>query len=439
MFPCVVSEALRRSFSAESPRPRKMSRRTSPRPARSSRSRSSRRSRGSRARGSPTCPPPRPCLRRRSSSATSWARPGELSRTSQIYGYFRALAEATPRVKVDVIGKSEEGREILLVAIADEEGIQSLDRLKAATADLADPRKTTPEARREDHRDGAADLLLQRRPALDRDRQPRDGHGAGVPAGRLGTADDQGHPQEPDRPDQPGLRAGRPGQDGRLVLPVPEGQDATTTTCRERSPPYWGHYVFHDNNRDTHQKALALTRAVHGMFYDYHPQVVHDLHESIPLLHTWNGTGPYNANLDPIAIGEWLETSFHEVQALTSPRHAGRLDLGIRRVWGLHYLDSVAIEPQLPGPRLRDLRQRHGGDRPAHAPARREALRRQARHRPGVVPAVAARQEVPLVAPQQHELHAERLCCPSSTGPRRTRRRCCAISTGRDTTPGRRA
>ena len=72
--------------------------------------------------------------------------PGELSRTSQIYGYFRALAAATPRVRVEVIGQSEEGREILLVAVADEEGIKSLDRLKAATAALADPRKTTPEA-----------------------------------------------------------------------------------------------------------------------------------------------------------------------------------------------------------------------------------------------------------------------------------------------------
>ena len=49
---------------------------------------------------------------------------GELSRTAQIYGYFRALAKATPRVRVEVIGKSEEGREILLVAIADEEGIR---------------------------------------------------------------------------------------------------------------------------------------------------------------------------------------------------------------------------------------------------------------------------------------------------------------------------
>ena len=70
---------------------------------------------------------------------------GELSRTAQIYGYFRELAKSTPRVKVDVIGKSEEGREILLAAIADEEGIRDLDRLKAATAALADPRTTTPE------------------------------------------------------------------------------------------------------------------------------------------------------------------------------------------------------------------------------------------------------------------------------------------------------
>src|SRR4029453_15393337 len=40
------------------------------------------------------------------------------------------------------IGKSEEGRDIVMLAIADEQGIRDLDRLKAATAALADPRKT---------------------------------------------------------------------------------------------------------------------------------------------------------------------------------------------------------------------------------------------------------------------------------------------------------
>jgi hypothetical protein len=74
----------------------------------------------------------------------------------------------------------------------------------------------------------------------------------------------------------------------------------------ETSPPYWGHYVYHDNNRDSHQKAIESTRAVRRMFFDYHPTIVHDLHESIALLQTWNGTGPWNPNLDPIAGGARL-------------------------------------------------------------------------------------------------------------------------------------
>ena len=58
---------------------------------------------------------------------------GELTRPEEIFGYLRALAEASPRVHLEEIGRTLEGREILLVAIADEEGIASLDRLKAAT------------------------------------------------------------------------------------------------------------------------------------------------------------------------------------------------------------------------------------------------------------------------------------------------------------------
>ena len=108
------------------------------------------------------------------------------------------------------------------------------------------------------------------------------------------------------------------------------------------SPPYWGYYVFHDNNRDTHQQALKLTQAVSRMFYEYHPVAIHDLHESIPLMHTWNGTGPYNAHLDPITIDEWLETSFHEVEALTALGMPGVWTWGYGESWGLHYLDSIA-------------------------------------------------------------------------------------------------
>jgi hypothetical protein len=58
------------------------------------------------------------------------------------YGYARALADASPRVELFTIGRSEEGRDIVLLAIADEKGIQSLEQLKRDTAALADPRTT---------------------------------------------------------------------------------------------------------------------------------------------------------------------------------------------------------------------------------------------------------------------------------------------------------
>src|SRR3984957_3002014 len=72
--------------------------------------------------------------------------PGELLGTEKTYAYVRALAAAPPRVRVFTIGHSEEGREIVILAIADEAGIRDLDRLKAATAALADPRSTDQSA-----------------------------------------------------------------------------------------------------------------------------------------------------------------------------------------------------------------------------------------------------------------------------------------------------
>ena len=80
-------------------------------------------------------------ISREISGPHSWALPGELVGTEKAYAYARALAAASPRVRVFTIGHSEEGRDIIMLAIADEAGIRDLDRLKAATAALADPRR----------------------------------------------------------------------------------------------------------------------------------------------------------------------------------------------------------------------------------------------------------------------------------------------------------
>src|ERR1700726_1291845 len=72
--------------------------------------------------------------------------PGEFVDSAKAFAYCRALAASSPRVRAFTIGRSEEGRDIMMLAIADESGIRDLDRLKAATAALADPRRTDPAA-----------------------------------------------------------------------------------------------------------------------------------------------------------------------------------------------------------------------------------------------------------------------------------------------------
>ena len=67
--------------------------------------------------------------------------PNMLPYAEDVYRYFRMLAKATPRVKVFTIGKTEEGREMIAVAIADESLMSQLDANKARLAQLADPRK----------------------------------------------------------------------------------------------------------------------------------------------------------------------------------------------------------------------------------------------------------------------------------------------------------
>ena len=98
------------------------------------------------------------------------------------------------------------------------------------------------------------------------------------------------------------------------------------------------------------------------MFFEWHPTVVHDLHESVALLMSWNGTGPYNPNIDPITFSEFQALSFHEVQTLTSFGMPGVVDLEFRRSVRAPVSRLGGDEPQLDRARLRDVRQRHRGD-----------------------------------------------------------------------------
>src|SRR5579862_3884585 len=274
--------------------------------------------------------------------------PGELVNSATTYAYCRALAASSPRVRLFTIGRSEEGRDIVLLAIADEQGIRDLERLKAATAALSDPRKTDAAA--------AEQLVASGRPiyyfnaALHSD-ETGSTESVVELAYRLAVSE------------QPMIRHIRE-QLVVLINPVsnPDGRDKQVewfyrylkgrtdmATLPRQAPPYWSKFAFVDINRDAHQLVHETTKAVERVMLEWHPTVVHDLHEAEPLLLTWNGTGPINAHVDPLSYDERLELSFHEVQTLTGFGMPGVWTWNFGDDWAHLYLDSIATNHNADG------------------------------------------------------------------------------------------
>lgn len=269
--------------------------------------------------------------------------PNELSRVSEIHGYYRRLDEASDRVQVETIGRSEEGRDILLVVVSDAENLAQLERWREITARLADPRATPREEARRLAAEGKVIYHL-----LGGLHSPETGSPEMLMelAYRLAVSE---------RPEIQEIRSNAV----VLITPVvePDGRDRTVEwfyrhlrgrqgswdELREiMGPPYWGHYVFHDNNRDGMQVTQALSKALHEAWFAWHPQVMHDLHESVPLLYISTGHGPYNRGVDPVTIHEWTQLGVHEAGALSSLGLPGVWTWGFWDGWWPGYLTSVA-------------------------------------------------------------------------------------------------
>jgi hypothetical protein len=58
---------------------------------------------------------------------------------------------------------------------------------------------------------------------------------------------------------------------------------------------------------------------------------------------TWNGTGPYNPNIDPITFTEFLALSFHEVETMTGLGMPGVSTWNFGEGYGHMFMDSVAM------------------------------------------------------------------------------------------------
>jgi len=266
--------------------------------------------------------------------------PGRLPYAEEVYQYMRMLEKASPRVKVYSIGRTEEGREMIAVAVASEQIMAKLQDNSARLAKLADPRTINlDDAQAEKLLDGTVPIYY----ITGTIHSPETGSPTALMelAYRL-VVDDHQY-----------IKSIR---DNLITLITPvievDGRNKMVDVYKwhlanpgKHYPGlvYWGKYVAHDNNRDAMGATLKLTENVLKTYIQWHPQVLHDLHESVPYLYDNTvGDGPYNAWIDPILADEWQMIGWHNVSEMTKFGMPGVFTHGNFDTWSPGYLMFLA-------------------------------------------------------------------------------------------------
>ncbi len=290
--------------------------------------------------------------------------PKTLTYYADLLKYYRALAAASPRVQVETIGKSDEGRELVVVWVSSEKNLKNLARNRANLARLADPRALSDgQVRRliettkphyhligglHSGETGPPEMLMELVYRLATETSPLITQirnnvivsvtPAAEPDGRDRNVDwfyrglERGTPVPPPAPDSGAARAGAPGGTGGGGPGGPGGGAGV---------PYWGKYVYHDNNRDINLSQLSM-RALTDWYYTAHPPIMHDLHEAQPLLYTYSGGPPQNPNLDPLLFAELPFFANWELSQMTKWGMPGVYTHAFMDGWSPGYLGSVA-------------------------------------------------------------------------------------------------
>src|SRR5919198_1249541 len=261
--------------------------------------------------------------------------PRKLTYYTDILKYYNALAAASPRLKLLSIGKSNEGRDLVVVFVGSEESIKNLDTYRGDLARLADPRKITDAQARE--------VIAKAKPIYHLS--------GGLHSGEVGPSEmlmELAYRVATE--DSPLIKQIR---DNVIVsiTPVadPDGRDRNVdwyykygVNETEGQPtgagvPYWGKYVFHDDNRDINYSQVEM-RALLDWYLQWHPPIMHDLHQAQTLLYTFSGQPPQNPNLDPILYGELPMIANFEMAQFAKYGMPGVWTHGFVDMWSPGYL-----------------------------------------------------------------------------------------------------
>jgi len=265
--------------------------------------------------------------------------PKKLTHVADLGRYYRALAAASKRVKVLPAGTTDEGRECIVVAVSDEDTIRDLDTYRGYLARLADPRGLSDsEAQRviaqakpiymflgglHSAETGPPEMLMELAYRLAVDESPL------YQQIRRNVIVMMTAAAEPD------------GRDRYADWYYKYKIDEKTENDRVPGPPYWGKYIYHDNNRDINYSQVTMRNWL-KFYLEWHPPIMHDLHESEPFLYTFSGQAPQNPTLDPILYGELPWFSNFEMTKMISYGMPGVWTHAFVDMWSPGYLGFMS-------------------------------------------------------------------------------------------------
>jgi hypothetical protein len=265
--------------------------------------------------------------------------PKKLTYYADIVNYYRTLASKSPRVRVESIGATDEGRDYVVVYVSSEENIKALEQYRGYLNQLADPRQTSEEQARA--------IIAKARPVyhlMGGLHSGETGHSEMLMelAYRLGVEESPLIKQIRDNVIVTITPVADPdGRDRYVDWYYRHLIDIDDENARVSGPPYWGKYVLHDNNRDINYSQVTM-RALLDWYMTWKAPILHELHESIPFLYTYSGQAPQNPNLDPILFAEMPWFANFEMAQMTKYGMPGVWTHGFMDAWSPGYLGSMS-------------------------------------------------------------------------------------------------
>ncbi len=225
----------------------------------------------------------------------------KLADYGQVTAYFRALAEASPRVVLEQIGESTLGKPMLLAVISSEQNIRDRERHRDTARRLARAEGLTDDQARALAKEGKAIVWF-------------DGglhatevaHGQLMPELAWHFATDESEETRRIRENTIVLVMANMNPDGLDIVANWYRRNVGTAFETSPVPELYHPYIGHDNNRDWTTYTQVETQAVARQLYHvWYPQIVYNHHQSGPFpgrIWTPPFENPVNPNLDPLVV-----------------------------------------------------------------------------------------------------------------------------------------